>query len=55
MYVSAVMVYLQGARASMVYYQLVCAYWRMSSMKSDVSGLFVKGHCALLVGCSILL
>ena len=50
--ISAVMVYLQGA--GMVYYQLVCAYWRMSSIKSNVSGLFVKGHCALSVGCSIL-
>ena len=42
MYVSAVVVYLQGA--GMVYSMLVNAYWRMSSITSDVSGLFGKGH-----------
>ena len=52
MYVSAVVVYLQGA--GMVYSMLVNAHWRMSSITSDVSGLFGKGHCALSVGCSIL-
>ena len=52
MFASAVMVYLQGA--GMVYYQWVCACWRMSSIKSHVSGVFVKGHCALSSGCSIL-
>ena len=34
------------AGTGMVYSQLVYAYWRMSSITSNVSGLFVKGHCA---------
>ena len=33
---------------------LVYAYWRMSSAELNVFGLFVKGHCALTVGCSFL-
>ena len=33
---------------------LVCTYWRLSSIKLKVFGLYVKGHFASTAGCSIL-